>query len=196
MRRLLLLFSIVALLFLVGCAMLESANMAKMIDLERKMSSAVDFVTTVKEKIAETIEKGQKGELTAKEVANLLTVLYEQKTEGEQHLNAIRGQIKDLQESGVPWWQIAIGVVLAGLNIATGKGLINAKSTTGQAINGLSSLVRTIENVYVKRGTVKDVKLKIAKLGDPLIESVVSKLPPSPVVEIPPAEEPLPKNKT
>ena len=193
MRNLLLIFTALILAFLVGCAMLESKNMAKMVELERQMTSAVDFVTEVKAKIAEAIEKGKKGELSAKEVAELLTILYEQKAEGEKHLNQIRGQIKDLQESGVPWWQIAIGVVLAGLNIATGKGLISAKGTAGKALNGLGSLVRTIEDVYVKRGTVKDVKLKVEKLHDPVIEAVVRKLPPSPAVEIPPPEEPLPK---
>jgi len=191
-----------------SCVLPDPKTVAELTELKsnvkllgEELIESKDYVLKVKKDISDVIEKGKAGQLTVAEVSGLLETLNTRLNEGEKRLSdtkeafsATQQKIKELSESGVPWWQIAIWIILGGLNVATGKGYLKEKGN-GQiadyAIGGIGKMVKFMEDVYIKGGTVKDVKKKIATLNHDLIEAEVMKLPSSPAPP-PPKEGPLP----
>lgn len=190
-----------------SCTLPDPKTVAELTELKsnvqvlgEELIKAKDYVVQVKKDMADAIEKGKAGQLTVAEVSTLLETLNTRLNEGEERvtatkdaLSATQTKIKELSESGVPWWQIAIWIIMGGFNLATGKGYLKEKGN-GQiadyAISGIGKMVKFIEDVYVKGGTVKDVKKKIASMNHGLVEAEVMKLPSSPAP--PPPEEPPP----
>ena len=175
-----LLIALVCSFVLMSCQSLTSEQGEKLDGMQQRMSAihsesqiAAELIQRLWEKQTEVREKLKNGELTAEEAAALVVDLSAETKEAVAHFNSLKAEsqalyadYKELKDSGVPWYTIALNMVLGGIAIYLGK----EKLSLGTAITGL---VRAIEFGRDK----KDMKRKAAALNNPAIEKAVLKLP-------------------
>jgi len=194
-----------ACLLVVSCASLSELRELKteVQELGGKLEDAADTIKTLEAEIADAYAKLKAGEYSTEEFLKTVKDLYAQKDAAIEHFNTIKdsyekvtGKIKNLEESGVAWWQIALYVVLGGLNAYTGSKYFKKDGKLNIALSGITGLVNSLETIYVKKynnkpvkEALKEVKVKVANLKNPIIDDEVRKIPIT-VVEQPPKEEP------
>lgn len=200
-------FALLALacLLMTSCASLAELRelRSEVEELGGKLEDAGETIKTLEAEISDAYDKLKKGEMTAEDFLATVKDLYAQKDAAVEHYNTIKesydkvtGRIKTLEESGVPWWQIVLYLALGGLNAYTGSKYFKKDGKLNVALSGISGLVNSLETIYVKKyhnkpvnEALKEVKAKVEKLKNPLIEDEVRGIKIS-VVEAPPEEAP------
>lgn len=181
MGRLLLVFVLLMSCFcLIGCLALTPDQQKLFDDLDKryktieKMMQDTDAqVKRLREKKALYLEKLKNGELSASDAAELITMVSSEIDEAVTRYNNLQAEakiisqdLKELNESGLPWWSIAIKIALGiGISYLTKKNI-----GLGSAV-GL--LVKSIENGQ----TQEDIKKRVSNAKNTEIEKAVLKLP-------------------
>jgi len=189
------------MLLFIGCTSLNPEQAKLVEDMQARQSEIYseikkvsDQIERLKAKKDDLIAKVKAGELSAAEGAELILIVSNEINEAITHYNnlhaegkALAADIKELNESGLKWYETAGYLILGAIAAYFGK----EKFTLQTAVTGL---VRAIEFGKSK----SDMKKKASSLNNPAIEKAVLKLPSVSVpvsdgvtaFEIPPKEEP------